>query len=117
MHSERRATAFVGEQVSSFNRRSSSRHAIQLAAHLVVGDDKHEATIVDLSLGGAQLNYDKRLRTGQKVKVLFQVPVLEHNVDVDAVVRWSNGQATGVQFEGLRARDVWALNKFFETLE
>ena len=35
---------------------------------------------------------------------------------VTATVRWSDDKATGIQFDGLRARDVWALNKYFEQL-
>ena len=35
-------------------------------------------------------------------------------IEVGATVRWSDDKATGLQFDGLRARDVWALNKYFE---
>ena len=30
--------------------------------------------------------------------------------------RWSNIDGVGVQFDGLRARDVWALNEYFKQL-
>jgi hypothetical protein len=40
-------------------------------------------------------------------------------VVVDGQVRWleleeGHVRGIGIRFEGLRARDVWALNKFFE---
>ena len=31
-------------------------------------------------------------------------------------MRWSDDEPSGIQFDGLRARDVWALNKYFEQL-
>jgi hypothetical protein len=47
------------------------------------------------------------------------VPTQSEPVEVDGQVRWvemEDGQVRGlgIRFEGLRARDVWALNKFFE---
>ena len=41
---------------------------------------------------------------------------MDEAIEIGAVVRWSDDKATGIQFDGLRARDVWALNKFFEAL-
>lgn len=53
---------------------------------------------------------------GQRVRIAFLVPTLNHAIEVGAIVRWSNADGVGVQFDGLRARDVWALNEYFKQL-
>ena len=71
--------------------------------------------MVNLSLGGALVTSAK-LPMGQRVQFAFSVPTIDEPIEVGAVVRWSDDKATGLQFDGLRARDVWALNKYFEQL-
>lgn len=70
----------------------------------------------NLSLGGAQLSSTTRYAMGQKVVVAFRVPTIEDPIEVGATARWSDGTNVGVQFDGLRARDVWALNEYFKQL-
>ena len=98
------------------NRRTSTRHDVSLAATLTLDGNPREATVVNLSLGGALVNAGAKLAMGQRVSISFVVPTLETAIEVTATVRWSDAKATGLQFDGLRARDVWALNKFFEQL-
>jgi hypothetical protein len=98
------------------NRRSSTRHAVSLSATLVIDGAKKPCTVMNLSLGGALFAYGNKLAMGQRVQIAFTVPTIEEAIEVGATVRWSDDKATGVQFDGLRARDVWALNKFFEQL-
>jgi Tfp pilus assembly protein PilZ len=57
-----------------------------------------------------------RYSMGQRVSFSFTIPTTPDAIEVGATVRWSDDKATGLQFDGLRARDVWALNKFFEQL-
>ena len=71
---------------------------------------------MNMSLGGALVSAGAKLPMGQRVSISFIVPTLETPIEVTATVRWSDAKATGLQFDGLRARDVWALNKFFEQL-
>jgi hypothetical protein len=106
------------------NRRTSTRHAVSLTGQLALtsapkgvpeGEPK-PVTVVNLSLGGALIAAGMRLAMGQRVQIVFSVPTAPDAVEVGAVVRWSDDKATGLQFDGLRARDVWALNKFFEQL-
>lgn len=98
------------------NRRTSTRHVVSLVAKLVVEGTPRECSMVNLSLGGALLSAGARLSMGQRVQISFSVPTVEEPIEVGAVVRWSDDKATGLQFDGLRARDVWALNKYFEQL-
>lgn len=101
----------------SINRRSSQRHNVVVPGKLAVDGETHEVVIENLSLGGAQITFQRRLAMGQRVQLLFQVPGRDTAVEVGATVRWSNPESTGLQFEGLRARDVWALSKFLESLD
>ena len=98
------------------NRRTSTRHDVSLAAKLTVDGNQREATVMNMSLGGALVSAGAKLPMGQRVSISFIVPTLETPIEVTATVRWSDAKATGLQFDGLRARDVWALNKFFEQL-
>lgn len=99
------------------NRRSAYRREVSLSARLILGEETHEVIMENLSLGGAQLAFGQRLTMGQTVQILFHIPVREEPIDVRATVRWSNRQSVGVHFEGLGPAEVWALNKFFESLQ
>ena len=98
------------------NRRTSTRHDVRLPATLVVEGAPRECTLVNLSLGGVLLTAGRRFSMGERVKISFSVPTMAEPIEAGAVVRWSDDKATGLQFDGLRARDVWALNKYFEQL-
>jgi hypothetical protein len=60
------------------------------------------------------------LTSGVTVEVRFKVPTQPEPIEVGAEVRWlESGSAerkpgVGIRFHGLRARDVWALNRFFQ---
>ena len=70
---------------------------------------------MNLSLGGALID-GARMGMGQRVTIKFTVPTMADAIEVGATVRWSDDKATGIQFDGLRARDVWALNQYFQQL-
>ena len=97
-------------------RRSSARYVVSLEATLAVDESTQLCTIVNLSLGGALLSACTKLPMGHRVRLTFLVPTISERIDIVATVRWSDDKATGIQFDGLRARDVWALGRFFERL-
>jgi uncharacterized protein (TIGR02266 family) len=73
----------------------------------------------NISLGGVFIETDQTLPFGAKVSLKFRVPTQAEAIEVEGQVRWlemdeGRLRGLGVRFEGLRARDVWALNKFFE---
>lgn len=70
----------------------------------------------NISLGGTLVTAGTRFPMGQRMQISFIIPTTPEPIEVGAVVRWSDDSATGLQFDGLRARDVWALNKYFEQL-
>jgi Tfp pilus assembly protein PilZ len=98
------------------NRRTSTRHEVSLPAKLVVDGAPLQCHLQNLSLGGALLAAGNKLPMGQRVVMSFTVPTMPEAIEVGGTVRWSDDKATGIQFDGLRARDVWALNKYFEQL-
>ena len=82
-----------------------------------MGAEGRPVTIMNISLGGALVSAgNPRFPMGSRVTISFAIPTLEEAIEVGATVRWSDDKATGLQFDGLRAREVWALNKFFESL-
>jgi len=84
---------------------------------MTVDEETHDVTIYDLSRGGAMLTFERRLTMGQTVQILFHIPTRDEPISVRANVRWSNHENTGVSFLGLGPGDVWALNKYFESLD
>lgn len=73
----------------------------------------------NISLGGVFIETDEALPFGARVGLKFKVPTQAEVIEVDGQVRWlemdeGRLRGIGVRFEGLRARDVWALNKWFE---
>ena len=72
--------------------------------------------MVNISLGGALVEAGMNYVMGSHVQISFKLPTAEEPVEVGSTVRWSDAKGVGLQFDGLRARDVWALNKYFEQL-
>ncbi len=98
------------------NRRSSTRHTVSIACTITVEGVVRDCTMVNLSLGGSLVEAGMKYPMGARVQTAFKVPNLDHTVDVGATVRWSDAKGVGLQFDGLRARDVWALNEYFKQL-
>lgn len=98
--------------------RRSARHPVDLPCTVV--DDQSRAStdarVVNMSLGGALIAHP-RLPMGHRLHLSFRVPTLAAEaIAVGAVVRWSTDREVGVQFDGLRPKETWALSKFFDSL-
>jgi hypothetical protein len=98
------------------NRRIQTRHEVAIPAKLTVDGTPNDCTVLNLSLGGALVAANAKYAMGQRVKIAFHVPSMDDAIEVGGTVRWSNIDGVGVQFDGLRARDVWALNEYFKQL-
>jgi PilZ domain len=99
----------------SENRRIATRHPVSIPATATTAGTTVSCILSNLSLGGAFLDH-QRLPMGARVHVVFKLPNHDDAIATDSTVRWSTQDGIGVQFDGLRARDVWALNRFFEQL-
>ena len=100
----------------SDNRRIQNRHDVSLPGKLTINGTTSDCTVVNLSLGGALVAAHTKYPMGQRLHIAFSVPAPLHAIEVGGTVRWSNTDGVGVQFDGLRARDVWALSEFFKQL-
>lgn len=96
-------------------RRASTRDSVDLAVSLEAFGDAASLRISNLSLGGAFVRHRKPFFVGQRVRLSFLLPgwgVL----DAAALVRWKNDDGFGVQFQSLRAGEIWALNAYLKSL-
>jgi hypothetical protein len=98
------------------DKRSQTRHDVSIPATVVVDGTPKHCTMLNVSLGGALVAAQPKLAMGHRVRISFHVPTMTDAIDIGATVRWSNADGVGVQFDGLRARDVWALNEYFKQL-
>ncbi len=96
--------------------RRATRHFVSIAAKLTIDGNSVDGTLLNLSLGGAQITSNTKYTMGQRVHLAFKVPTQEDVIEVGATIRWASGEGIGLQFDGLRARDVWAINEFFKRL-
>ena len=102
-------------------RRIDPRYERRLDVELTVDGKKYSVRSRNLSLGGIYVESDVKLAIGAPVNLRFQLPTQPEAVEVAGDVRWlvqkpgSDDVGVGIRFQGLRARDVWALNRFFQT--
>ncbi|HMG21210.1 MAG TPA: PilZ domain-containing protein [Kofleriaceae bacterium] len=97
----------------------ATRHYnVEISALVRVLGDRVRQQICQLrgmSLGGTFIEVG-RLSPGTQVNITFGLPTLGEKLSLDAVVHWSTDQGAGVQFEGMRARQVWALWRYLESV-
>ncbi|MFN0250498.1 MAG: PilZ domain-containing protein [Kofleriaceae bacterium] len=98
------------------NRRTAIRHVVSISGKFATTGAPADCSIINLSLGGALLAAQKRHAMGERCHITFKIPTMEEPIDIGATVRWSDETSLGIQFDGLRARDVWALNEYFKQL-
>jgi len=97
------------------NRRTSTRYDVTIPSKLTINGTLMDVTMTNLSLGGALIAQTKQAM-GQRVQISFRVPTLKESIEIGAVVRWADAKGIGIQFDGLRAQEVWALNEYFKQL-
>jgi hypothetical protein len=98
------------------NRRSSTRHDVDISGRIQSGTAPEPCQVRNLSMGGAFVSMGRKLPMGNRVTLWFRVPNLENEIEAAGTVRWATDEGIGVQFDGLRARETWALGKYFESL-
>ena len=100
-------------------RRIDPRYERQLDVEVVSDGKKSTSRTVNISLGGLFLDSSVPLELGATVQLRFSLPTQPEPVEVAGDVRWvvkrEGHQGIGIRFQGLRARDVWALNQFFQS--
>jgi uncharacterized protein (TIGR02266 family) len=102
-------------------RRTDPRYDRRVEVEIVAAGKQYRVTTRNLSLGGMFVDTDDLLPEQTTIQVRFKVPTQPELVDVAGEVRWvepgTDGKpgGMGIRFQGLRARDVWALNRFFQS--
>jgi uncharacterized protein (TIGR02266 family) len=100
-------------------RRIDPRYERELDVEVSFEGKKQTSRTKNISLGGLFVEPAASLPIGTTVQLRFQLPTQPEPVEVAGDVRWvtKRGDTTGlgIRFQGLRARDVWALNRFFQT--
>jgi uncharacterized protein (TIGR02266 family) len=98
-------------------RRADRRYERRIDIEFSYEGQSHSGHTRNLSLGGVFIETDVVLPFGARLQVRFRLPTQTEWIEVEGQVRWCDTsdevRGMGVRFEGLRARDVWALNKFF----
>lgn len=98
------------------NLRSAKRYAVDIPIEYSVGGARKTAQVTNISLGGVYIAALEKFPFGQRVTLKLQISTQKEAIEVGGQVRWVDAGGFGVQFDGLRARDVWALGKYFERL-
>ena len=103
-------------------RRTQQRYPVDLMVDFEVKGQPYRGHAENMSVGGLFMWTTAPVSFGETVHLRFTVPDPLETVEVDAQVRWieRKGDApaqVGVQFLGLRAKFVWALNKFLADKE
>lgn len=73
-------------------------------------------TTRNVSLGGLFVYFSEPLPLGTKVTLTFSLPGLDEPIVAPVVVRWLEPGGFGCQFDGLRAREIWALGRWLDEL-
>jgi len=103
-------------QASVDRRRVHERYECSLDALIRAEDEVLEVRVSNISLGGAYFESEKSLPLAAEVRVELDIPGAEMRLEAEATVRWHKPGGFGVQFKSLRAREVWALNRWFSGL-
>jgi hypothetical protein len=95
--------------------RQQQRFERKIPIEYSIGDVWESGFTKNMSIGGLYIVAEEPLPIlGTRLKVKFKVTTQKELIEVGAQVRWADSGGFGVQFDGLRARDVWALGKFLE---
>ena len=75
---------------------------------------------MNISLGGLFVETTEPFPLQTRLQIRFKIPTQPDTIEVSGEVRWVEPGAAGqpcgmgIRFQGLRAREVWALNRFFQ---
>jgi hypothetical protein len=100
------------------NQRRHTRFKWTEAVEIEWSGRKLGTTSRNLSLAGMFLETPDSPPLGARVTLRLRLPGIPETCSLPSIVRWSqSGKGIGVQFESLRAREVWAMNKLLHGLE
>jgi uncharacterized protein (TIGR02266 family) len=101
-------------------RRTDPRYERRLDVEILAEGQTYHAVSRNLSLGGMFVETLEPLAEQTSIQIRFNVPTQPEAIEVTGEVRWvergdpGKPSGMGIRFHGLRARDVWALNRLFQ---
>jgi uncharacterized protein (TIGR02266 family) len=102
--------------MSTETRRVHDRLDVTFGVVVHHGDREFEATCLNISQGGMFIETGEPLPIDAQLSIVFRLPDIPQRITAQARVAWSeqkNRTGVGVQFVGLRAIEVWAINQLF----
>jgi hypothetical protein len=95
------------------DKRAHERFSVRLEVTFTYEGAEHVGFSRDIGLGGMFVLSDAKLPFGAQVEVQVSLPALKATQSIPGTVRWHGPGGMGVQWQSLRARQVWALNRLF----
>jgi hypothetical protein len=108
------ALAMRSPMIVCVDHRANFRHVVDADARIQIGTVQLGCKLANLSMGGAFL-VGTTLPIASQLTLYIRIPMLDTVVEAPCSVRWSSSRGTGVQFDGLRAVEAWAIGKFIVT--
>jgi uncharacterized protein (TIGR02266 family) len=97
-------------------RRAHDRLEVDLEVTIRYDGREIEARCTNISQGGMFIQTET-ITIGENVTVVFSLPGIPKPIEAESRVCWSerdDRMGIGVQFNGLRAIEVWAVNQLFQ---
>lgn len=104
----------------SSTRREHQRYQVAIPVEVSYQGGSFAGMSRNISLSGMFIVCLDTVPFGETIKLKFELELerLRQPVVTEAVVRWvESSSGIGVQFTGLRAREVWALQQLFASAE
>jgi Tfp pilus assembly protein PilZ len=103
-------------------RRINQRHDVEIPVTIDFNGNLKDSTITNISVGGLYIDGPHKYLNKEIINLTFNLPTLKKPFSVDTVVRWIEREdgdviGIGVQFVGIKAIEVWALTKYFSSLD
>lgn len=92
-------------------KRSHERFLVSLPVVVVHDGREHTGTSRDVGIGGMFVSMEAPPPFGSEVIVRVTLPAMKQESALRATVRWHRREGMGIQWQGLRAREVWAIHR------
>jgi Tfp pilus assembly protein PilZ len=88
------------------------RFDVKIDVQIEYDDTIQPGTTVNMSQGGALISTSPTVDFGKRIILEIILPGIKEKCRIPSIVRWSKeGEGIGIQFESLRAIEVWAINR------
>jgi len=100
------------------NNRKHARHPFDAPIELLLEGGRQPGRSINISRGGIFVATEPVPEFGARLQLLIRLPGIPEECAIPCVVRWAKpGEGAGLQFETLRAIEVWALGKLLGGLD